>query len=152
MTNLGNGTWDMIASTTGWDINPRALGTVPANFQVTAFKDFTWVTDAQYVVVPKGVSPDKQAAIMLLLNDMLTPQQNAKAYDTGYFYPGPAVQGADLSLAPQASQDVINQFGRPEYADLIANNPTALPLDAATMVTAYAMWDQQIGAGKYQTS
>jgi len=150
MTNLGNGTWDMIASTTGWDINPRALGTVPANFKIGAFTGFTWVTDAHYVVVPKGVSADKQAAIMLLINDMLTPQQNAKAYDKGYFYPGPAVQGADLSLAPQEDQDVINQFGRPEYADLIANNPTALPLSAAAMVQAYDLWDQQIGSGKTQ--
>jgi len=148
MKNLGGGTWNMIASTTGWDINPRALGTVPANFKITAFQGFTWVTDAHYVVVPKGVTADKQAAIMLLINDMLTPQQNAKAYDKGYFYPGPAVQGADLSLAPQESQDVINQFGRPEYAALIANNPTALPLDAATMVKAYDLWDQQIGSGK----
>ena len=30
MTNLANGTVDIIATTTGWDINPRALGTVPA--------------------------------------------------------------------------------------------------------------------------
>jgi len=152
MKNLGSGTWDMIASTTGWDINPRALGTVPANFKVQAFTGFTWVTDAHYVVVPKGVSADKQAAIMLLINDMLTPQQNAKAYDKGYFYPGPAVQGADLSLAPQEDQDVINQFGRPEYADLIANNPKALPLSADAMVQAYDLWDKNIGAGKFQTS
>jgi len=152
MENLGNGTWDMIASTTGWDINPRVLGTVPADFKITSFKGFTWVTDAHYAVIPKGVDVDKQSAIILLINDMLTPQQNAKAYDKGYFYPGPAVKGADLSLAPQESQDAINKFGRPEYADLIANNPTALPLDAATMVTAYKMWDEQVGAGKFKTS
>ncbi|MCL2490192.1 MAG: extracellular solute-binding protein, partial [Propionibacteriaceae bacterium] len=130
MQNIGNGTWDMIASTTGWDINPRVLGTVPANFKVTNFTGFTWVTDAHYVVVPKGVSADKQAAIMLLINDMLTPEQNAKAYDKGYFYPGPAVQGATLAMAPQESQDAIAQFGRPEYDAMIANNPTALPLSA----------------------
>jgi len=148
MQNIGNGTWDMIASTTGWDINPRVLGTVPANFKVTNFTGFTWVTDAHYVVVPKGVSADKQAAIMLLINNMLTPQENAKAYDKGYFYPGPAVQGADLSMAPQESQDAIAQFGRPEYADMIANNPTALPLSADAMVQAYDLWDKNIGANK----
>ena len=148
MKNLGSGTWDMIASTTGWCINPRVLGTVPKNYEVGAFSKFTWVTDAQYVVIPKGVSDAKQAAIISLINDMLTPQQNAKAYDKGYFYPGPAVKGADLSLAPKESQDIINQFGRPEYADLIANNPTALPLDAASMVKAYDLWDQKVGSGK----
>jgi len=150
MQNLGNGTWDMIVSTTGWDINPRALGTVPADFKVTSFKGFTWVTDAHYVVVPKGVSADKQAAIMALINDMLTPDQNAKAYDKGYFYPGPAVEGATLDKAPKESQDVISQFGRSEYAALIANNPTALPLDAETMVKAYDIWDREIGANKTQ--
>jgi putative spermidine/putrescine transport system substrate-binding protein len=150
MKNLGDGTWNMIASTTGWDINPRVLGTVPADFKVTSFKGFTWVTDAHYVVVPKGVSDDKQAAIMLLINDMLTPEQNAKAYDKGYFYPGPAVEGASLDKAPQESQDAIAKFGRSEYAALIANNPTALPLDAETMVKAYDIWDREVGAGKTQ--
>jgi len=148
MKNLGSGTWDMIASTTGWYINPRVLGTVPENYEVAAFNKFTWVTDAQYVVVPKGVSPDKQAAIMLLINDMLTPQQNAKAYDKGYFYPGPAVKGADLSMAPQESQDAINRFGKPIFAEWIANNPTALPLPADKMVKAYDLWDQKIGGSK----
>ena len=148
MQNIGNGTWDMTASTTGWDINPRVLKTVPANFKVTSFTGFTWVTDAHYVVVPKGVDPDKQAAIMLLINNMLTPDENAKAYDKGYFYPGPAVQGATLDKAPQDSQDVIAQYGRPEYADMIANNPTALPLSADAMVQAYDIWDREVGANK----
>ena len=148
MQNLGNGVWDMIASTTGWDINPRVLGTVPADFKVTSFKNFTWVTDAHYAVVPKGVDADKQAAIMLLINDMLTPEQNAKAYDKGYFYPGPCVKDATLSKAPQESQDIIAQFGRPEYEAMIANNATALPLSAEAMVKAYEIWDQQIGANK----
>jgi len=150
MQNLGNGTWDMIASTTGWDINPRALGTVPADFKVTNFTGFTWVTDAHYAVIPKGVDADTQAAIIALINDMLTPDQNAKAYDKGYFYPGPCVEGATLDKAPQESQDVIEQFGRPEYEAMIADNPTALPLDADTMVKAYDIWDREIGANKTQ--
>jgi len=150
MQNLGNGTWDMIASTTGWDINPRALGTVPADFKVTNFTGFTWVTDAHYAVIPKGVDADTQAAIILLINDMLTPDQNAKAYDKGYFYPGPCVQGATLDKAPADSQAVIAQYGRPEYDAMIANNPTALPLDADTMVKAYDIWDREIGANKTQ--
>ena len=148
MQNIGNGTWDMIVSTTGWDINPRALGTVPANFKVTSFTGFTWVTDAHYVVIPKGVSADKQSAIILLINNMLTPEVNAQAYDKGYFYPGPAVQGATLSMAPAESQATIAQFGRPEYDALIANNPTALPLSAEAMVQAYDLWDKNIGANK----
>jgi len=152
MQNLGGGTWDMIASTTGWDINPRVLGTVPANFKVTSLKGFTWVTDAHYAVIPKGVSQDKQDQIIKVINDILTPEQNAKAYDKGYFYPGPAVKGATLDKAPKESQDLMAQFGRPEYQALIDNNPKALPLDAATMVKAYDLWDSKIGAGKFKTS
>ena len=49
----------------------------------------------------------------------------AYAYDEGYLYPGPAVKNVPLSLAPEGSQNVIAEFGRPEYAELIANNPSS---------------------------
>jgi putative spermidine/putrescine transport system substrate-binding protein len=148
MTNLGKGTVDMVVSTTGWDINPRVLGTVPNTTKITTLKGFHWVTDAQYAVVPKGVSNDKLSAILQLLQFMLTPQQQAIAYDKGYFYPGPAVKDVPLSMAPQESQDAINKFGRPEYADLIANNPQETSLPADKQVAAFAKWDQEIGAAK----
>src|SRR5689334_9435732 len=67
MKNLANGSAKIIASTTGWDINPRVLGTVPKDAKVSSLQGFHWVTDAHYVVVPKGVSADKQSAILLLL-------------------------------------------------------------------------------------
>lgn len=70
------------------------------------------MTDAHYAVVPKGQSADKISAILLMLQDMLTPEQNAKAHDSGYFYPGPAVEDATLDKAPQKSQDTIAEFGR----------------------------------------
>jgi putative spermidine/putrescine transport system substrate-binding protein len=79
---------------------------------------------------------------------MLKPDQQAISYDKGYFYPGPSVKGVDISMAPQASQDVIKQFGRPEYDDWIKNTPIVLPLDAKNLVTAFAMWDKQIGQNK----
>lgn len=145
MTNLANGTWDISLSTTGWDINPRALGQVPAGVKVGTFKGFTWVTDAHYAVIPKGVSPDKQAALLALLADMLTPQQQAKAYDKGYFYPGPAVKGVTLDMAPEDSRKTLAQFGRPEYDALITNNPTAVPLGAKEIVAAFDRWDREIG-------
>ena len=62
------------------------------------------MTDAHYAAIPKGVSADKQAAVLALLAFMLTPEQQAKAYDTGYFYPGPAIKGVTLDMAPQQSQ------------------------------------------------
>jgi putative spermidine/putrescine transport system substrate-binding protein len=148
MTNLGKGTVDMIASTTGWDINPRVLGTVPNTMKITTLKGFHWVTDAQYAVVPKGIDKDKLAAILNLLQFMLTPQQQAISYDKGYFYPGPAVKGVTLSMAPQSSQDAINKYGRPEYDALIANNPQETSLPADQQVAAFAKWDTEIGAAK----
>lgn len=148
MKDLANGTVNIVASTTGWDINPRVLGTVPAEAKVTTLKGFHWVTDAHYAVVPKGASPDVQSAVLQLVQFMLTKEQQAKAYDSGYFYPGPAVKDVDISMAPAKSQDAIKQFGRPEYDALIADNPKEVPLDAKSLVKAFDMWDRQIGGSK----
>ncbi|MBF9132465.1 extracellular solute-binding protein [Plantactinospora sp. S1510] len=148
MKNLANGSAKIIVSTTGWDINPRVLGTVPEEAKVGTLEGFHWVTDAHYAVVPKGVSTDKQAAILALLNHMLTPEQQAKAYDQGYFYPGPAIKDVPLSMAPEASRQAIEKFGRPEYEQLIAGNPIEVPLDAKALVAAFSKWDREIGGAK----
>jgi putative spermidine/putrescine transport system substrate-binding protein len=142
---------DIVASTTGWDINPRALGTVPEGVKVTPFDGMTWVTDAHYAVIPKGVSADVVSADIALIKWMLTPQQQAKAYDTGYFYPGPAVNGVTLNMAPKASQDVIAKFGRPEYEGWISRFPKETSLPAPAQVAMFDKWDREVGAGKYKT-
>ena len=67
MKELGEGSRDMTVTVTGWDINPRALGIVPKSFKVAAFKDFTWVNDAHYMVVPKGVPPERLAVVLDLM-------------------------------------------------------------------------------------
>jgi len=148
MKNLANGSAKVVATTTGWDINPRVLGTVPKEAKVTALEGFHWVTDAHYAVIPRGVPADDQAAVLLLLGHMLTKEQQAKAYDQGYFYPGPAVQGVELSAAPQDSREAIGEYGRPEYADLIAKNPLEVPLGAKELVAAFDRWDREIGGAK----
>ena len=148
MKELGEGTRDIVVSTTGWDINPRALGIVPAEAKVGKLDGFHWVTDAHYAVIPKGVSDEKVAVLLDIINFMLQPQQQAIAYDQGYFYPGPAVKDVTIDMAPQESQDAIKEFGRPEYADWIANNPLEVPLDPARIVDAFRIWDEQIGASK----
>ena len=148
MKNLANGSAEIVASTTGWDINPRVLGTVPKEAATTSLQGFHWISDAHYAVVPKGVSGDKQAAVLLLLNWMLKPDQQAKAYDEGYFYPGPAIKDVALSQAPAKSQQAIKDYGRPEYDDLIANNPIEVPLDAKSLVAAFDRWDREVGGAK----
>jgi putative spermidine/putrescine transport system substrate-binding protein len=148
MKDLGNGTVNMVASTTGWDINPRVLGTVPESAKVTTMKGFHWVTDAHYAVIPKGASTDQQAAVLQLVQFMLTKEQQAKAFDDGYFYPGPAVKDVTIDMAPQKSQDAIAKFGRPEYDALIEDNPKEVPLDNKSMVAAFDKWDREIGGSK----
>lgn len=148
MKELGQGSRDMTPTVTGWDINPRALGIVPADFKIQPFDNFTWVTDAHYMVVPKGVSAEKQAVLFKLMQFMLEPKQQAMTYDAGYFYPGPAVANVPLSAAPKESQDIIAKYGRPEYAQLTADRPSAVPLDAKSMVAAFQKWDTEVGALK----
>jgi putative spermidine/putrescine transport system substrate-binding protein len=150
MKELGEGTRAMTVTTTGWDINPRVLGTVPAEAKVGKLDGFHWVADAHYMIVPKGVSDDKLAVLLDLMKYMLTPAAQAVTYDQGYFYPGPAVKDVPLSMAPQDSQDAINQFGRPEYADWIANNPIETPLLPVDMVKAFDIWDKQVGGDQIQ--
>lgn len=148
MKELGQGSRTMTATVTGWDINPRALGIVPADFKIQAFDNFTWVNDAHYMVIPKGVSAEKQEVLFKLMDFMMQPKQQAMTYDAGYFYPGPAIRDVPLSAAPKESQEVIEKYGRPEYAELTARRPSAVPLDAKAMVEAFHKWDTDIGALK----
>ncbi len=148
MKEIGDGTRAMTVTTMGWDINPRVLGNVPPDYKVGTLKGFSFVADSQFVAVPKGLDNDHLAVVLDLIAWMLKPDQQAIAYDKGYFYPGPAVKGVDISMAPADSQKVIKDFGRPEYDDWIKNTPIVLPLDAKNLVTAFAMWDKQIGQSK----
>ncbi|KFC65809.1 ABC-type uncharacterized transport system, periplasmic component [Bosea sp. LC85] len=146
MKEFGDGTRDMIVTTTGWDINPRVLGIVPKDAKVQTLKGFRWVVDAHYLSIPKGVAPERIPILIDLIAHMLKKDQQAYAYDEGYFYPGPAVKDVPLSMAPKASQDALAEYGRPEYEKLIADNPKELPLEPEQLVQAFRRWDQEIGS------
>jgi putative spermidine/putrescine transport system substrate-binding protein len=148
MKEVGEGSRDMTVTMTGWDLNPRVLGIVPKNFKVTPFKGMTWVNDAHYMVVPKGVPADKMAVVLELMAFLLTPEAQAYTYDKGYFYPGPAVKNVPLSMAPQASQDAIKEYGRPEYEGWLTQFPHTQSLPPQAQVEAFKIWDQQVGAQK----
>ena len=98
------------------------------------------------MTVPKGLSDDKMAVLLDVMAFILTPKIQAFTYDEGYLYPGPAVKNVPLDLAPQKSQAVLKEFGRPEYAGLIANNPIELPLTPDKMVVAFRIWDEKVCA------
>jgi putative spermidine/putrescine transport system substrate-binding protein len=146
MKELGDGTRDVIVSTCGWDINPRALGIVPKEAEVFALEGTHWVPDTQFMCVPKGISNDKLAVVLALMSFMLKPEQQARTYDKGYFYPGPAVKDVTLAMAPEESQQVIKEFGRPLYDTLIKTLPVEVPLTPKQLVVAFRRWDQEIGA------
>ncbi len=148
MKELGEGSRDMIPSQMGWDINPRALGVVPKEAKVFFLKGYHWVLDAHYLCIPKGVSNDKLAVLLDLLNYLLSKEAQATTYDDGYFYPGPAVKDVPLSMAPEASQKVIQEFGRPEYAQAITAAPQELPLLPDQLVYAFRRWDEEVGGAK----
>ena len=148
MKELGEGSRDMIATMTGWDINPRALGIVPKEARITSLKGFHFVTDGHYICIPKGLDAERMAVLADLTAFMLAPAQQALTYDEGYFYPGPAVKGVPLSMAPKESQEVIAEFGRPEYEKMIAETPSETPLDADKMVLAFRRWDEEVGSKK----
>jgi putative spermidine/putrescine transport system substrate-binding protein len=145
---VGEGSRDMTLTMTGWDLNPRILGIVPKNFKVQPFKGMTWINDAHFMVIPKGVPPEKLAVVLDLMAYMLKPEAQALTYDKGYFYPGPAVKGVTLSMAPKESQDAINEYGRPEYAGWLTQFPHTQSLDAKAQVEAFRIWDQQVGSQK----
>ena len=146
MKEFGEGSRDMIASLVGWDINPRVLGVVPKEAEITALKGFHWIGDSHFMCIPKGLTPEKLDLVLELASFMMQPAQQAFTFDKGYFYPGPAVAGVTIDMAPQSSKDAIAEFGRAQYADLIANTPIELPLDAGPLVYAFRRWDEQVGA------
>jgi putative spermidine/putrescine transport system substrate-binding protein len=146
MKELGEGTRDMIVTTCGWDINPRALGIVPKEAEVFALEGTHWIPDTQFMCIPKGVPEAKISVVLALMSFMLKPEQQAVTYDKGYFYPGPAVKGVTLAMAPQESRDILKEFGRLTYDDLIAKLPTEVPLTPERLVAAFRRWDQEIGS------
>jgi len=146
---LGQGARTVALSTMGWDLNVRVLGTVPKDFKAGSIAT-RLVADTQYVCIPKGVDSDHLAVALDLAAWMLKPEQQAKAYDNAFFYPGPAVKNVTLAMAPKESQDAVGSVVRPDFDDLIKKLPIETPLETKALVTAFDIWDKRVGAGKTQ--
>jgi len=145
---LGQGARTIALSTMGWDLNVRILGVVPKNFGAFTLAKQHLVADTQYVCVPKGIAPEMLGLVLDLTAWILRPDQQAKVYDNAYFYPGPAVKGVTLPMAPQASQDAIGPVRRASFDDLIRTSPIEIPLDPDKLVAGFQIWDQRVGANK----
>ncbi len=148
MKELGEGTRDIITTAMGWDINPRVLGIVPKEAKVSTLKGFHWIGDAHYVMLPRGLPTERVAVLLDVVAHLLSKPSQALAWDEGYLYPGPSVKDVPLSLAPASSQATLSEYGRPEYAALMADNPFEAPLDPVLMVQAFRRWDEEIAGSK----
>lgn len=146
MKELGEGTRDIITTACGWDLNPRVLGIVPKEAKVFPLEGTHWLPDAHFMAIPKGVAPEKVAVGVRLMAFLLQPAQQVLTYDKGYLYPGPVIANAPLSEAPQESQDIVAEFGRPEYETWFKQFPVAPPLTPDRLIAAFRRWDEQIGA------
>jgi putative spermidine/putrescine transport system substrate-binding protein len=152
MSELAKGEVSMVASTFGWDINPRILHQVPEGDKTFVLQDTTFVSDAAFMLMPKGLDQDHQKTVLSLMAWMLKPDQQAYNYDSGYFYPGPAVKNVPLSSASASSKQLLGEFGRTEYDTIIKNAKIVLPLATAQLNAAFSKWDHDIGGGKYKTA
>ncbi len=143
---LGEGTRWMIASHLGWDMNQRILATIPANYQAFFLDKTTWLTDAHYMTMPKGLDNDRKNATLALMAWLMTPEQQAVTYDNGYFYPGPAIKDVPITMAPKASQDKVKAAMRDSYEKAIKEFPNTTQLESKPLVEAMDMWDKLVGA------
>ena len=148
MEELGGGSRSMVASTMGWDMNPRVLGTVPKDFGAVILDKTTLVADGHYAVIPKGLNQQLLDISLDLISFILEPEQQAKTYDDAYFYPGPAVKDVTLDMAPEESQKAVNSVKRPEFDQAIEDLPVEVQLDAPSLVRAFELWDERIGGSK----
>lgn len=144
MTSLANDTSYIIASTFGWYVNPRALNQVPASAKWFTLKNTTFIADAAFMMMPKGLDAAHQSVVLDLMSWMLQPAQQAFTYDTGYFYPGPAIQNVPITNAPSASQSVNQTYGDPKFDAVIQSTPVKTPLSPTALVAAFNKWDTDI--------
>jgi putative spermidine/putrescine transport system substrate-binding protein len=146
---LAEGTRWILASHIGWDIQQRALATIPPNFQAFWLEGTTWVNDAHFMAIPKGLEKDKDkfAVTIELIKWLMSPEMQAYCYGgNGYFYPGPSQKGVTFAMAPADIQAALKPFLRPEYDVMIDKLPHTPPLGPAATVEAFDMWDKLVGA------
>lgn len=143
MKEFAEGSRYIIAATEEWDQNPRSQGVIPMESKVFWMPNLTIVTDAHFMVIPKGVSDREREVVLDMMAFALDPVQQSTTY-IGFF--GPASAKASLDKAPKEIQDKVRQVWRPEYDKLNKERPAVLPLAPKTMVRAFELWDQKIGA------
>jgi putative spermidine/putrescine transport system substrate-binding protein len=146
---LAEGTRWILASHAGWDVQQRALATIPSFYKAFWLQNTTWINDAHFMVIPKGLEKDKDrmAVTLELMKWLMSPEMQAYTFGgNGYFYPGPSQKGVTIDMAPIAIQKAVKPFIRPETEKMIKALPHTPPLGPAATVEAFDTWDQLVGA------
>ena len=74
MKEFGEGSRDMIVSTTGWDINPRALGIVPKEAKIDDPQGLPLGLGRALHVRAEGRRDEKLAVLLDMMNYVLKPE------------------------------------------------------------------------------
>lgn len=151
MKEFGQGGRDLTVTTVGWQVQMLANQTIPKNFKVIVPKDAVWVSDAHFMLVPKGLDDAKLAVVLDMMAFALKPEQQALTFNTGGFYPGPAIKGVTLANAPAEVRGPIQAFIPADFDAAIAQAKVVPPLATERMVEAFSKWDQLIGAKTRQS-
>lgn len=146
MKEFGQGGRDLTVTTVGWQVQVLANQTIPKTFKTLVLKDAVWVSDAHFMLVPKGLEPEKLAVVLDMMAFALKPEQQALTFNTGGFFPGPAIKGVTFEQAPAAVRDPIKAFIPADFDQTMAKAKVVAPLDTERMIQAFAKWDQLIGA------
>jgi putative spermidine/putrescine transport system substrate-binding protein len=141
---LGQGRVSLVPSTTGFDVQSRADGTLPPDSPIALFENQKWVADGHYMVIPRGVDGAHLAVTLALMKWILRPDQEALTFGTGNITP--AVKGVSVSSAPPAGQKFVQKWGRPStYPQMLQSADVVAPVQPAGLVAAFDRWDREIG-------
>lgn len=146
MKEFGQGGRDLTITTVGWQLQVLANQTIPKHFKTQVLKDQVWVSDAHFMLIPKGLDAEKLAVVLDMMAFALKPEQQALTFNTGGFYPGPAIKGVTFDQAPAAVKDPLKAFIPADLDQTLAKAKVVPPLDTTKMIQAFAKWDQLIGA------
>jgi putative spermidine/putrescine transport system substrate-binding protein len=142
---FGSGQLQLIPTIVSMDINNRRDGTWAPATEVSLFGAQQWITDAHFMMVPKGVSPEQLYVALELIKWTLQPDQQALTYATG------ALSTANRNVTPADAtpegQALLQQWGRPDfYPQALQTGQTHTPLTPERQVRAFEIWQREVGS------
>jgi putative spermidine/putrescine transport system substrate-binding protein len=142
---FGSGQLQLIPTILSMDIASRRDGTWAPTSQVGLFADQNWITDAHFMMVPKGVSGEQLYVALELMKWTLQPDQQALTYATGSLTTANKnVTPADASPEGRA---LLQQWGRPDfYPQALTTGDTHVPLTPENQVKAFEIWQREVGS------